>query len=72
MEELTNREASRRCMEMGATLFVPRSQAQENTVLALLRATLELSMPVLPGLYHIGLYQNQKENMLYTSSGDVP
>ena len=66
--EVTNEEAVSKCYEDGSDLFLPNDKAQDEYVIDVL-AMSSYSNPVYPGLFHIGLYQDQHTQKYYKSGG---
>ena len=59
----------RLCNIMGSEIYQPSSDAEEQMVLNVLRTRPRYSQPVMPGYYHIGLYQKQSAKLYYLRNG---
>lgn len=59
----------RRCMEMGSDLVAPNSATEDSFVQDVLGSRMEYARPVSPNFYHLGVYQNQKQGLMYLMSG---
>ena len=66
--EVTNVEAGGKCYEDGSELFIPDSITQDEYIIDVL-STSSYSNPIYPGLYHIGLFQDQHTQKYYKSGG---
>ncbi|TRY71799.1 hypothetical protein TCAL_10551, partial [Tigriopus californicus] len=72
LDMVSNIEASRQCLSMGANLVAPKTPADEDMVTDVLTSRYDYAHPISPGFYHLGIYQNQQENVIYQSNGKTP
>jgi len=54
---------------MGSEIYEPTSEEEEQLVLNVLRSQTRYAQPVMPGYYHIGLYQKQSAKLYYLRNG---
>ena len=59
----------RQCNMQGSDLLQISVDKDEKVVLSVLRSKPIYSQPVMPGFYHMGLYQRQSGRMYYHRNG---
>lgn len=57
---------------MGASLVAPKTMVDEDFVTDVLTSRYDYAYPISPGFYHLGIYQNQKDNIIYQGNGKTP
>ena len=60
---------ARKCLELGSALVAPRNTYEDEFIRDVLVSRMDYALPIRPGFFHIGVYQNQKENQMYIMSG---
>ena len=63
---------NRKCGEIGADLLVIQTRENEKFVSDVLSSRMDLVHPSIPGHYHINLYQDQSNSLIYHSNGMKP
>jgi hypothetical protein len=60
----------RLCSLQGSDLLQVYNSGMEGLVLNVLGSKTTYSQPIMPGIYHLGLYQRQSGNKFYHANGE--
>ena len=59
-------------MTLGSDLVMPLTSYEDHFVRDVMSSRIDYAKPVNPGFYHLGIYTDQKKNLLYSTSGKRP